>query len=344
MKISFMVTYFNQEKYVKQSLESILQIQIPIDWEILIGDDGSSDNTIRIVNEYVNKYPNKIFLYQMPRINGTKYFSVKRASENRLNLLSHAKGDFFCYLDGDDYYCDSKFVIDAINILKQHNDVSAVGFGFKYYNELENENSRNKQKFVTLSKNTEKYINKYEFLKHYYIHAGACVFRKCFDENRISYLKSIGYFDDNDIVFNNLYYGEMYSIPRVIYAYRQTGKSVFTSMADLEKAILNILGYDVDVLILTNAYKNYLTYRNIFSLYKVLNKSGKIKEELGIEKFKMYKECSSKIPNSILYQILCHEEDKGTYKYLLLLKKNYLHNMILHISYSLFDKIRLITR
>ena len=310
-----MVTYFNQEKYVKQSLESILKIQLPIEWEILIGDDGSSDGTVRIVSEYINKYPDKIFLYRMPRIDGNKYFSVKRASENRLNLLSHAKGDFFCYLDGDDFFCDSKFVIDAINILIRHDDVSVVGFGFKYYNETKENSPSDSQKAVTLSKNIRQYVNKSTYIKHYYIHAGACVFRKCFDESRISYLKSIGYFDDNDIVFNNLNYGEMYSVPRAIYAYRQTGKSVFTSMANLEKAILNVLGYDVDTLILSDENKNDLLYRNIFSLYRVLNKCGKLKVELGIEKFEMYKKYSSKIPNSTLYQILYHEGDKGAYKH-----------------------------
>ena len=50
MKISFLVTYYNQKEYVKPSLDSILAIEKPCDWEIIIGDDGSTDGTIEIIN------------------------------------------------------------------------------------------------------------------------------------------------------------------------------------------------------------------------------------------------------------------------------------------------------
>ena len=54
MKVSFLVTYYNQKEYVKQSMESILAIDKPCDWEILVGDDGSTDGTIEGVNEYIS--------------------------------------------------------------------------------------------------------------------------------------------------------------------------------------------------------------------------------------------------------------------------------------------------
>ena len=53
MKVSFLVTYYNQREYVKQSMDSILAIDKPCDWEILVGDDGSSDGTIEEVNRYL---------------------------------------------------------------------------------------------------------------------------------------------------------------------------------------------------------------------------------------------------------------------------------------------------
>ena len=53
MKISFLVTYYNQKKYVKQSMDSILAIDKPCDWEILVGDDGSTDGTDEEVKKYI---------------------------------------------------------------------------------------------------------------------------------------------------------------------------------------------------------------------------------------------------------------------------------------------------
>ena len=51
MKISFLVTYYQQEKYVRESMESLLTLDKPEEWEILIGDDGSSDGTVEAARD-----------------------------------------------------------------------------------------------------------------------------------------------------------------------------------------------------------------------------------------------------------------------------------------------------
>lgn len=104
MKISFLVTYFNQKKYVEQSIKSILAIEKPCDWEIIVGDDGSTDGTIEEVEKFIRFYPDKIKLFIMPRELGKTYDAVKRASANRLNILEQSTGDIFCTLDGDDFF------------------------------------------------------------------------------------------------------------------------------------------------------------------------------------------------------------------------------------------------
>ena len=131
MKVSFLVTYYNQAQYVKRSIESILNIQKNFDWEILVGDDGSSDNTVDIVNNYISSYPDKIQLYIMPREKDTKYKSIQRASLNRLNLIKHCNGDYFCIIDGDDYYCNSEFIIKALDIFNKKKCVSVVAFNYQ---------------------------------------------------------------------------------------------------------------------------------------------------------------------------------------------------------------------
>lgn len=301
MKVSFLITYYNQQKYVRQSLESILSISKKCDWEILIGDDGSSDQTIHIVKEYVLKYPNHIFLFIMPRnLNGI-YDSVKRASANRLNLLEHATGDLFCVLDGDDYYCDIEFVNESVKICESNINVSVVAFGFKYvFSESEG------QRYV-LPVDGE-IFDKERYLTAFYIPAGACVFRRNTEYNRISFLKSVGYFDDNDILINNLNFGELYSVNRVIYAYRQSEDSIYNSMNRVEQAVLNVQGFDIDVQYIGGFYKNILQLRNASSILTMYVWKTKLEETLGSEKYYKYLNTCKELEDSLTYKIFAYNQ------------------------------------
>lgn len=91
MKISFLVTYYNQEKFVRRSLGSILNLKLEFPYEILVGDDGSSDNTCRTIQKYVDRYP-FIHLFRTEKCITDDLPPLNRASLNRLNLLPHVEG------------------------------------------------------------------------------------------------------------------------------------------------------------------------------------------------------------------------------------------------------------
>ena len=322
MKISFLVTYYNQKEYVKPSLDSILAIEKPCDWEIIIGDDGSTDGTIEIINSYVENYPDKIRLYIMPRETNKKYDSVKRASANRLNILEHSTGDAFCTLDGDDYYCDTAFIKEAISIFEKYEDISVIAFGFKYVG-----NGFNKKEITLPSGVRNQSVDKKTFLKEFYLPAGACVHKKCFDKGRIEYIKQIGYFDDNNIVINSLNYGEMFAVNRAIYAYRQTGQSVYTSMNALEQAVLNVQGMDVNIKLSDDCLKNTLMARYSSSLILMYIWKKRICEILGEEKCKKYEYGCSTLTPSYCYNLLKYEQLSKQQKDVLTIE-------VKHIMYS----------
>lgn len=289
MKVSFLVTYYNQKEYVKQSIESILSIDKPCDWEIIVGDDGSTDGTVGVVKEYIEQYPDNIKMYVMPRELGKKYDSVKRASANRLNILEHSTGDVFCTLDGDDFYCDTAFIKEALDIFESDDNVSIVAFGYKYFT-----HGVYGKKQVLPASVTNMHVDKTMYLRDFYLHAGGFVYKKCFGNERIEYIKRLGYFDDNNIVVNSLNFGEMYAVNRPIYAYRQTGQSVYTSMNELEQAVLNVQGMDVDLSLVDDGLKDTIIERYSTAFIIVYIWRKKIYSILGKEKYKRYvKGCSS---------------------------------------------------
>lgn len=321
MKVSFLVTYYNQKEYVKQSLDSILAIDKPCDWEILIGDDGSSDGTIEEIHTYVERYPDNVKLYVMPREHGKKYDSVRRASANRLNILEHSTGDIFCTLDGDDYFCDTEFIKDAVKIFNKDEDISIVAFGFKYVTD-----GIGGKSMLLPDKLKNKQVNKRTYMEHFYLPAGGCVHRKQFGKERIEYIKKLGYFDDNNIVINSLNYGEMFAVNRAIYAYRQTGESVFNRMNNLEQAVLNVQGMDVDIRLIDNELTEYIKKRYSLSVILMYIWRNKLFEVLGEEKCLKYEEgCKDLKPsycyNLLHYNELDHSQKKNIREFLKIRKK-----------------------
>ena len=90
-KMSFIVISYNQERYIEECLNSILEQNI--DKEIIITDDYSTDKTFEILQAYQKKYP-EIKLFRNKQNLGTII--------NRYYGLSNAKGDYALFVDADD--------------------------------------------------------------------------------------------------------------------------------------------------------------------------------------------------------------------------------------------------
>ena len=60
MKVSVLVTFYNQEDYVDEALQSVFDQKCDFDFEVLIGDDGSTDGTMAKLQKWKQKYPDTI--------------------------------------------------------------------------------------------------------------------------------------------------------------------------------------------------------------------------------------------------------------------------------------------
>ena len=67
MKLSIIIPVYNQEKHLRQCLESVLK-QTFTDYEIIIIDDGSTDNSSKICLEYQDKFKNFKYHYQKTEV------------------------------------------------------------------------------------------------------------------------------------------------------------------------------------------------------------------------------------------------------------------------------------
>ena len=107
VKISILVLTFNHGNFIRQTLDSIIMQKINVPYEIIILDDASVDETPKILKEYKKKYPQKITLF-LRRKNSC------HPTKNVYFLLSRSRGDYFAFIEGDDYW------IDELKIQKQY--------------------------------------------------------------------------------------------------------------------------------------------------------------------------------------------------------------------------------
>ncbi|HFI1127640.1 TPA: glycosyltransferase family 2 protein [Klebsiella variicola] len=116
-KIDVLLATYNGEKYIAEQIESILlnfQKVTEYDCRLLISDDGSTDDTIQIINN-ISKLDNRIIL-----VNTTKKGGVK---ENFNGLINSSSADYIFFCDQDDFWLPAKmrmFIDRFISIEKEY--------------------------------------------------------------------------------------------------------------------------------------------------------------------------------------------------------------------------------
>ncbi len=112
--VSICCVTYNHEKYIAQAIEGYLKQQTTFKFEILIGEDCSTDNTRGIVEEYVQKYPDKIKLITSESNVG--------AHNNAARLYKEVKGKYLTQCDGDDYWTDPLKLQKQVDFLEQNQE------------------------------------------------------------------------------------------------------------------------------------------------------------------------------------------------------------------------------
>ena len=97
--IAILMATYNGEHFLQEQIESILD-QSYTDWSLFIHDDGSSDGTNAIIDDYVVRYPEKIF-----RVSGA---SCGCARDNFFFLMREVEADFYMFCDQDDVWMPEK--------------------------------------------------------------------------------------------------------------------------------------------------------------------------------------------------------------------------------------------
>jgi glycosyltransferase involved in cell wall biosynthesis len=116
--VSIMIPTYNQEEYIIRAIQSVLDQKYE-NIEILVSDDCSTDNTERIVNDFIALKSDSRIRY----LKNDRNVGILRNYHNSLHRVS---GDYVVNLDGDDFFVDNNFLSNAVNMFRDDERLSLV--------------------------------------------------------------------------------------------------------------------------------------------------------------------------------------------------------------------------
>lgn len=242
-KISVLVTFYNQERYVDDALGSIFMQETSFPFQVIVGDDGSNDGTVEKVKQWQSKYPGRLRLVIQERDHTKKYNGVVRASRNRLSLLQLVDTPYFAFLDGDDYYTDKHKLQKQYDVLEKPENSDCVGCGHNIRMYMENDPIKSvimPGKLIRQGKYSPK-----KYWRNYYYHTNTILFRsKYIKELPIDLDIVRDHFDDNIITFCFIKYGPLYFLRDCMVDYRKKEDGLWEIERDDICCIKEFLLYD----------------------------------------------------------------------------------------------------
>jgi glycosyltransferase involved in cell wall biosynthesis len=224
IKVSIILPTYNGAKYISRAIESVLS-QSFSDWELLIVDDGSTDDTENIIKEYANKDSRIKYLKNENNLGTQK--TLNRG-------LKEAKGEYIGRIDEDDEWIDKDKLQKQIEFLDNNSEYVLVGTGAVFINEDRKELTR------CLMPETDEKIRNNLLCKNNFIHSSV-VFR------RNAVLQSGGYaekketreVEDYDLWLRLGLVSKMYNLPEysTLYMTREGGFSSRNRLNQLKKGI-----------------------------------------------------------------------------------------------------------
>ncbi len=281
MTFSVIVPVYNVEKYLARCLDSILN-QTCADFEIIVVNDGSPDNSQKIIDEYAANYPDKLkaFTKENGGLSDARNFGVAKAS-----------GDYILFVDSDDYIHK-----DTLSLLKkeiENSSADVIGFNLAVVNdEGVKIDIMSKPQFSSLS-GQEAIISLVNSKKSFEAACGFAYKAKFWRQQNFSFIKGIYHEDFALIPLVILLANKVSCIDADIYFYVNTDNSITrTQTDDRKRRLANDLLCGLDFLISqciahklekTYAGRMYLSYVVNAAIYRLQSLDGELKNDFRIE-------------------------------------------------------------
>lgn len=222
--LTISVAAYNVENYIKKCLNSFVDASFIDDIEVLVINDGSTDNTASIVNRYMKKYPGIFRLVN--KENGGHGSAVNRG-------ILEAKGEYFKTVDGDDWV-NKEALKELINFIKvTHADVISTDYWW-----VDDKTKRKTKEIKNIFEGLQ-YRKEYKFddvCHDIYINIHAMTIRtEILKKNKIRLDTNCFYVDAEYVLFPVPYIDTIAFLPRPVYMYRLGLETQSMNLLNMQK-------------------------------------------------------------------------------------------------------------
>jgi glycosyltransferase involved in cell wall biosynthesis len=225
-----MVTY-NQAPYLAQAIESVLCQKTNFDFEVIIGDDGSTDGSAPILRKFAAS-SDRIRLKLRPANIG--------ANANIKDVFASCRRKYLALLEGDDYWIDDRKLQKQVDFLEANPGCTVVGA----YTRIETEGSPPdvlpRDEHIPFLKGRHATLE--DFLACHFLHTSSVVYRNVFGGER----PDIGNmrYGDRLITLLHAQHGRIGFIPEVLSVYRKTPSGICAGISELERKKFDVQFYE----------------------------------------------------------------------------------------------------
>lgn len=270
--VTIRTSTYNHGPYIRQCIEGVLMQKTNFPFELIIGEDYSTDETRDIVFEYAKKYPDII------RVITADYNVGSKANGRR--CIRACRGKYIAICEGDDYWIDPYKLQKQVDFLELHPSYSLVCCNFlKYDQDLGLFYERNKQKFPQNIREAFTFTNDYP--NTWLTQPLTCLYRKDFSE-KIN-LEVYQYARDVHFFYSLLKIGNGYFINQNVGVYRLHEGGVYSKVSIVSK---KISAFNMYRELYLHNYDHYSKSKYLIAIWDLLMLSILRKIE-----FEKYKEC-----------------------------------------------------
>ena len=241
-KLCVLMPSYNKGSYITQAIDSVLAQETNFDFQLIVTDDASTDETLDIVKDFQSKHPNKIIW--LPSKNNQGLLS------NIIKAYKEMKCEYFCVLDPDDYYTDTHFLQKGVDFLDKNKEFSIYASGVMIMLANNTQYKRENIKDNFIDSNFEDMLQDKAVLGH----TTGSVFRNnYFNDKIIQFLESkcangytykeVAYREDDFRNRVHLTTGKAHFVNEIVGIYRYVETGLYLSSNQLRQTLLAVRAY-----------------------------------------------------------------------------------------------------